>query len=100
MSLKLNDCPTISPLVSDVFDGDIAVSKNTKSTEFPTLYLYYMSSDSKSEFNGILSCVVCAESQKEALKINPYPHDPDVWPGAESIKLIGKAFPGIKAGEV
>lgn len=71
--------------------------------EYPTLYLYYMSQDSEPGFNNIRSCVVCASSQKEAMKINPLgDNDPDweIWPGAEDVKVIGKAWPGIKDGEV
>lgn len=80
--------------------GDITrFIDDVKIMEFPSLYLYYMSQDSEPGFNSVRSCVVCAASQKEAMKINPFPYDPEIWPGAESIKLIGKAF-GIKAGEV
>ena len=75
------------------------VIDNLQTADVPTLYLYYMSQDSSPGFNSIKCCVVCAESQSEALKINPYPHDPDIWLGAESIKLIGKAF-GLKAGQI
>lgn len=88
-------CQT-SALNNENFDP---VVDNLQTADIPTLYLYYMSQDSSPGFNSIASCVVCAESQKEALKINPYPHDPDIWPGADSITLIGKAF-GLKAGQV
>lgn len=81
-------------------NGLSSIIDNIQIMEYPTLYLYYMAQDSEPGFNSIKSCVVCAASQKDALDINPYPNDSDIWPGAESIKLIGKAYPGIKAGEV
>lgn len=71
-------------------------------TETPTLYLYHMSQDSRSESDNVISCVVCAACQKDALDINPLgENDPkwEIWEGADSIKLIGKAL-GLKEGEV
>lgn len=89
---------TILPIPSNfgIFDP---IVDNIQMLDIPNLYLYYMSQDSEPGFNSMRSCVVCAHSQREALDINPYPHDPNIWPGAESIKMIGKAL-GIKAGTV
>lgn len=89
----------VFPITSNS-NGFDSVIDDAQMVEYPTLYLYYMSQDSEPGFNSIRSCVVCAESQKDALDINPFSNDAEVWPGAESIKLIGKAYPGIKAGEV
>lgn len=89
---------SIFPLTSDsgAFEPTIESSQELDS---PTLYLYYMSQDSEPGFNSMRSCVVCASSQKEAMKINPFPNDPGIWPGAETIRLLGKAF-SVKAGEI
>lgn len=87
------------PVTSDSIDRIITMNSVQDS---PILYLYYMSQDSEPGFNNIRSCVVCASSQKEAKDINPLgDNDPDweIWPGAETIKVIGKAF-GLKSGDI
>lgn len=89
---------SVFPLISD--SGAPAIS-SCKELDSPTLYIYYMSKNDQPGFNSMISCVVCAASQREALKINPYPNDPKIWDdGSEiSITLVGKAF-AVKNGEV